>query len=103
MSTIEDDLIEAAANYGQGRRIRRKVLEICQELENSKEFNNREDKAWIYATMAEAHFGLDDYEEEKKYVELMKEYGDAFVLDAYATQNKKLKNLIELFNKRQNK
>lgn len=50
---------EAIADFVQAQRIRREVIEICQELLKSED-PSPDAKYWVQATWAEACFGIDD-------------------------------------------
>ena len=94
MSLITEGKFEAMANFGQGMRIRGEVIQICNELIGSEGFGKREDQAWIYATLAEAHFGLDQFDEQKVYEKLFFQLASKFEQSSYEEQHRKLENLI---------
>lgn len=100
MALAEENSIEAGANYGQGMRLRRQVLDRCDQIVADKGFEEREDKAWIYATMAEAHIGLGQDDASAEYEQKFKEIADEFSVESYQTQRSKLVNLIDAFNKK---
>jgi len=50
---------EAIADFVQARRVRREVIDICQDLLKS-ENQSLNAKYWVNATLAEAYFGIDD-------------------------------------------
>jgi hypothetical protein len=50
---------EAITDFVQAQRVRREVIEICQELLKSEELS-LDAKYWVQATQAEACFGIDD-------------------------------------------
>lgn len=98
LSTVVEEKFEAYASYGQGRRLRLKVIDICLDLINSPQFKEREDKAWVFATMAEAYFGLDKEVEEAEYVKLLKEHAKGeFEHNSYMEQRNKLENVLKNF------
>lgn len=67
---VATDLAEAVADFVQARRIRREVIAICQRwlqdnLPTNAEGKERsgkfqESRYWVLATLAEAHFGLEE-------------------------------------------
>jgi hypothetical protein len=50
---------EAIADFVQAQRVRREVIEICQELLKSED-SSLDAQYWVQATRAEACFGIDD-------------------------------------------
>jgi hypothetical protein len=50
---------EAIADFVQAQRVRREVIEICQELLKSED-PSLDAQYWVQATRAEAYFGIDD-------------------------------------------
>lgn len=59
---------EAIADFVQAQRVRREVLEICQDFLNT-ENPSLEAKYWVEVTQAEAYFGIDDYVEGQRVLE----------------------------------
>lgn len=60
---------EAIADQVLANRIRREVVIICKKLIAEPQFDERDDKYWIWATMEEAYLALDEevkYQEAKK-------------------------------------
>lgn len=76
------------------RRIRKKVIYLCEKL-LTVFFEERGDKYWIFATLEEAYFGIDDQESYLKYrkkaCELAKENWER---DTTELQIEKLSNLL---------
>ena len=99
---IEPDLLEAITYYGHAKLLRKKVAEICRELIASDTFSARDDKPWIYTTLAEAHFGAqEDAEAEKVEKKIETVFADeSFVLDSFLTQKQKLLPMMERFQER---
>lgn len=97
-SVIDEDKFMSFANYGQARNIRKEIIEICLGLISSDSFKKREDKDWIYLSLAEAYFGLEDFESEMKYFELAKSVTEGdFSINSYSEQKSKLKSLSDDF------
>jgi tetratricopeptide (TPR) repeat protein len=93
------DKYEAVSYYWQAKRVREKVVEICESLIADKNFADRsDDRQWIYQSLAQAHLGLgrkDKVEElSPKIVELSQ---GAFDLDTFYTQNEKLTAFLAEF------
>lgn len=98
LANLENDFYESNASFGNARKIRRKVIEICNGLMKDGKWQSREDKEWVYFSMAEAHVGLDDVDEEAKWLEKAKEVakGD-FGMRSYMEQRTKLIHELETF------
>jgi len=100
-AVLEEDKFEAYAAYGNAQRVRRKVMQICETLMTGKIWDNREDKAWIYLTLAECHYGLGAQAKEKEFVEKAKTVVEgSFEIDSYQTQRSKLEEHITAFHKK---
>ncbi|GMA60299.1 DUF4071 domain-containing protein [Alicyclobacillus fastidiosus] len=66
---ISGDQNEAIADYVLASRVRKQVVRICEKMMEAVDFEKRDDRYWILATMEEALFGLgelDRYKEIKK-------------------------------------
>jgi len=98
LANLENDFYESNASFGNARKIRRKVIEICNGLMKDGKWQSREDKEWVYFSMAEAHVGLDEVDEEAKWLEKAKEVskGD-FGMRSYMEQRTKLMHELEAF------
>ena len=102
-STIDSDKFSAFANFGQGIEIRKNVIKICEKIIKSDTFKSREDKDWIYLTLAEAHIGIGNQELEVNFLEEAKKITEGdFALNSYTEQKNKLIKLIKKFNKKHN-
>ena len=97
-SLAVEDKFEAISFYLQANRVRGKVVEICNNLINQKEFKERGDREWIYQSLAQAYLGLGQEEKVKEIIpEIEKLSKGQFDLDTFKEQNKKLIDLIENF------
>jgi hypothetical protein len=101
------DPAEKIADYVQARRVRKEVLDLCEEWlkstpeptkldlnsQASKEY--RRSRYWVLATMAEAHLGLGD---ETRSQELLKEAlaiaPESWMVESTQEQMKNLKPLL---------
>jgi hypothetical protein len=104
------DKMEAMGLYGRSRDIWTQVRQRCEKLleedpiaQYIKDGTGYElvenDLPWIYATMAEASYGLSDTESANKYVEKIKALPDTkFALESYSEQKVKLEKMIQSFN-----
>ena len=85
---------EAIADYVQAQRIRREVIEICQEVLTS-ESPTADAKYWIQATLAEAYFGTGDEAEGQRMLDLAFATASAdWMKDSTREQLAKLRPLI---------
>jgi tetratricopeptide (TPR) repeat protein len=101
LANKEGDRFLAFANFGNAIRIRKKVRELCENIIASKGWESREDKVWVYLTLAEILFSINDQEGERKQVEKAKTVADGtFALDSYYSQNAKLRELLTEFYKK---
>ncbi|GLU51543.1 hypothetical protein Dfri01_10040 [Dyadobacter frigoris] len=101
VATLEKDKILAIANYGNAKRIRNKVKDICNNHLTDKSWNSRDDKIFILFTMAEIAFSVGDLDNENYYIQqaITHPYSD-FAVDSYQSQRQKLKEQIENFEKK---
>lgn len=97
---IQKDKFEAISFYLQANRIRKKVIEICNDLINQKNFIERGDQEWIYQSLAQAYLGLQEHEEVEKLIpEIRRLSKGDFDLSTFKEQNQKLIEAIDKFNK----
>jgi tetratricopeptide (TPR) repeat protein len=97
-SAIIEDKYDAFADFGLAIRIRKEIIEICIGIIESKIWDDRDDKEWVYFTLAEAYFGIDDAENANKYFELASQVKKGnHSLESYKNQQYKLVNSIKLF------
>lgn len=98
MSSLEKEQFEAYAHFGHARMIRKRVIEICEGILKEETFKGRDDKEWIFLTLAEASFGLDEFEREKEYLLDASKVSDGeFGLRSYTEQRSKIEGAVRLF------
>lgn len=98
-SSTDEDKFEAYANFGKANIIRKQVSKICETIMKQKIWDERDDKEWIYLTLAECYLGLNNLEKENGTLLKAKDYFKGeFGLDSYNEQRKKLIAAIQLFN-----
>ncbi len=96
LSNQSTDKKIADSYFVQARVIREKVVDICNELIKDKDFDKREDKHWIYQSLAQAYLGLDEKEKINEIEAKIIEYSEGqFDMDTFLEQNKKLIELIK--------
>jgi tetratricopeptide (TPR) repeat protein len=97
LSSVSDEEEVSKSYFVQAQLIRERIIRICKELIKDKNFDKREDKNWIYQSLAQAYLGLDKVEMVEKISPKINEYSNGqFDLDTFIEQNEKL---IELINK----
>lgn len=95
-----NDKFIAIALYSNSIRIRDKVKNICLEIIGGKGWEIRDDKGWVYLTLAECYFAIDDISSESRMIDIAKEYiSGQFAIESYLAQREKLGSLILEFNK----
>lgn len=94
--SISEDPKIADSYFIQARIVREKVIEICVQLVEDKDFEIREDKHWIYQSLAQAYLGLGEHDKIRAIENKIKEYSEGqFDMDTFLEQNKKLIELIK--------
>lgn len=103
-SVIEKKKYEAISYYIQANKIREQIIFICKTLIKQKIFRGRDDKEWIYQSLAQAYLGLNKKAELKKIIpDITKLSKGKFDLATFNEQNKKLIELMALFHKKHGK
>lgn len=103
-ASVIDDQFEAMASFGNARRIRKQVINVCNKIIESKIWDERDDREWVLLTLAECHYGLDEFDKEIETLEKAKQFlNKDFSTGSYQEQREKLINYIEMFNQKFNK
>ncbi len=98
--TVNPD--DSSYYYIRGVHIRVKVKEICEEIIKQKNFKNRNDKEWVYQTLAQSYLGMGMKEKADELIPKINEYSKGgFDKETFYEQNAKLIELIALHNKNQ--
>ncbi|TYB76296.1 tetratricopeptide repeat-containing protein [Bizionia myxarmorum] len=94
-ASLSENKFDIYANYGQARKVWIEIITKWSRVVESDKFEDRGDKEWIYLTLAEAHFGLQNKEQEERYFELaIKLPNTAFARASYNDQKEKLSIII---------
>lgn len=102
-ASIDSDQFASFANYGNAKSTRKKVVDICSIILSEETFKNRDDKHWIYLTLAEAYSGLNEFDSSEKYYKLAIENGaDSFSIDSYEEQIGKIEKANSIFKSKWN-
>ena len=77
--------------FVQASIIRKRIVTICKDLIADKRFKQREDKHWIYQSLAQAYLGLNNSKKFNELLPKIKKYSNGqFDLDTFLEQNDKL-------------
>jgi tetratricopeptide (TPR) repeat protein len=97
-ATLTPAQIEAFGYYGQAIEIRKKVTSFCEMLVNDKNFKSRDDREWVWLTLAEAAFGRGDQAMESQYLASFESdpHSD-FALSSYREQRGRLEDISNKF------
>ena len=91
--------LEIYANYGQARKLWKIIGAKLDKIIKTRKFKDRDDKAWIYLTLAEVYYALGNTTEEEKYVRLVSEMKKTeFAMNSYIEQKEKLKAILNDIN-----
>jgi hypothetical protein len=102
-ASIDNDQFESFANYGNAISTRKKVIDICNIILAEEPFKNRDDKHWIYLTLAEAYIGINEFEFSEKYYKLAIENGaDSFSIGSYEEQIGRIEKVNSIFKSKWN-
>lgn len=95
-ASISSLKLNICANYGRAIEIIDHVNRLCLLLLESKDFHERDDKEWVYFTLAEIAFIQEDLNKEESYLELaIGESKGSFSLDSYKSQKEKLRVILK--------
>ncbi len=90
------DNAELSNSYSiQANLIRERIINICNKLIEGKGFEKREDKHWIYQSLAQAYLGNKKEDKIIEIVPQIEKYSNGpFDMDTFKEQNEKLLELI---------
>lgn len=92
---------EAYAFFDNAVCINENVIAICINLVIAPDFEERNDKEYIYQSLAQAHLGLDQTREVIKLIPTINKVSKGpFDLDIFHEQNNKLIDLLDKFKKK---
>jgi predicted acylesterase/phospholipase RssA len=64
---VSDDIINS---FNEAFKVRKEILSHFEGLEKSGKLNSEKVRPWVYATIAEAYFGLREYAHSEKYLRI---------------------------------
>jgi tetratricopeptide (TPR) repeat protein len=96
-ASVATDKKQALALYYHAKMIREEVIELCNALITSENFNERGDGQWIYQTLAEAYKGIGDQQNYTATMNTLKQvyFKDQSATDSFAEQMKNLEPLLK--------
>lgn len=90
-STLTSDDEEAIYCKFEAKKVRKEIIQILENIIKFDDFQQRDDKKWIYATLANCYYALNDVTKADEFEKnFKKEYDEKWQLDTY------LKNKDEL-------
>lgn len=98
-ATIQKTKDEAISFFSQSQRVREDIVKLCLNLIKDTSFEKRDDKEWIYQSLAQAYLGLGRLKEMTKILTKIKKLSKGkFDIDTFNEHNKKLIDSIKLIN-----
>lgn len=92
----EDDVDEKIYSNVQAKKVRKEIIEILTKTLTAEEIKCRDDKKWIYATMANCYYAIGNKEEGSIYEQKFKDcYDEEWELETYTKSKKILLEIIE--------
>ena len=102
-ASMEEEADEAQVLFENANSTNKYIVSICAEVIASTDFAERNDKEFIYQTLAQAHLGLDQTREVIKLIPTINEVSKgSFDLDTFHKQNSKLIDALEKYKQRRN-
>jgi tetratricopeptide (TPR) repeat protein len=102
-ATLQEDGLEAISLFRQSQRIREEIVSTCKTIIADQKFNERDDKEWVYQSLAQAYLGLDKKAELNKTIKSIKMLSKGqFDLDTFNAHNKKLIGYLNTLRKMNN-
>ncbi|MDD5036458.1 MAG: TRAFs-binding domain-containing protein [Methylococcaceae bacterium] len=100
-ANLLQDPIDAMVSYGHANLLRRKVVEIGEALiADEAAFQAQGEGEWVYATLAEAYFGLERVDKTEAMERKIDQVASPFAQESYRQQKQKLKSAMERFKAR---
>jgi hypothetical protein len=99
-ATLVKDKYEAISFFVQSQRVRGDIVNICTSLIRQKTFKERGDQEWIYQSLAQAYFGLNNKKKLKITIDKINKLSKGqFDIDTFKKYNKKLIDNIVIIRK----
>ena len=76
LSSVTKEENVSKSYFVQAQLIRERVIRICNELITDDNFEQREDKHWIYQSLAQAYLGIDKAEKLEELIPKINEYSN---------------------------
>lgn len=102
-ATLQTDKIEAISYFRQSQRIREEIVVICKAIIEDKNFNDRNDKEWVYQSLAQAYLSLNKKTELNKTIKIINQLSKGqFDIETFNIHNKKLIGYLDTLQKKNN-
>lgn len=99
-ATLQTDKIEAVSFFRQSQRIREEIVAICDTIIKDKNFNDRDDKEWVYQSLAQAYLSLNKKTELNKTIKIINRLSKGqFDIETFNIHNKKLIGYLDTLRK----
>jgi|GEM_PF-2582558 len=100
-STRQADKLGSVAYFDHCTETWKEIVSICNDMIANPDFEARNDKHWVYQSLAQAYYGLgqqNEYDEtSKKVIELSKGFAD---LQTFFDQNQQIMLELDAFKKK---
>jgi hypothetical protein len=100
-STLVNDRDQSLYFYQHGIQIRNEVIEVCNRHIKEKSFEDRNDKEWVFQSLAQAALGLDNQALfDETIAKIRKHSKGSFDLDTFVEHNEKIKQYIKKYKEK---
>lgn len=98
-ASISQDKLEMYSNYGQAMKLWKDCIDKLNKIVDEENFDERDDKEWVYLTFAEANLGLGNLEKEQKYFNKAQDMKNSgFAISSYTEQKGNLEDILTAIN-----
>lgn len=92
---ISDDEEKTYCNF-EAKKVRKEIIQILEKIIKFEDFEQRDDKKWIYATLASCYYALNDVSKADEFEEkFKKEHDEEWQLDTYFQNKNELMKILE--------
>lgn len=94
-ATLIDDVEEKMYCNFEAKKVRQEIIQILDKVVKFEEINQRDDKKWVFATLANCYFALNDVNKGNEYEErFKKEHDEEWELDTYIQNKNELMKIL---------
>lgn len=91
---ISDNEEKTYCNF-EAKKVRKEIIEILEKVIKFQEFEQRDDKKWIYATLANCYYAINDVSKADEFEEkFKKEHDEEWELDTYFQNKNELMKVL---------